>query len=111
MSDKSSYVLGHGDPGMERLQLQAKLIEGVSRRLIRECGIGPGMRVLDVGCGVGDMSMLLAEAVGSSGHVVAFDREQRPVDVARERAHKAGLAAAGAQLVSKPQVCAWSVLA
>jgi ubiquinone/menaquinone biosynthesis C-methylase UbiE len=92
MSDKSSYVLGHGDPGMERLQLQAKLIEGVSRRLIRECGIGPGMRVLDVGCGVGDMSMLLAEAVGSSGHVVAFDREQRPVDVARERAHKAGLA-------------------
>ena len=33
------------------------------------------MRVLDIGCGAGDVSMLLAEVVGEAGSVIAFDRE------------------------------------
>lgn len=60
MSDAPVYVFGHADPEIERLQLQAGIIAGVTRRLIRESGIGPGMHVLDIGCGVGDVSMLLA---------------------------------------------------
>lgn len=84
------YVLGHADFEIERLQFQAGIIAEVSRRLIRECGIEPGMRVLDIGCGVGDMSMLLAEAVGDTGTVVAFDREAVAIDVARARALAAG---------------------
>ena len=74
-ADASAYVLGHADFEIERLQFQAGIIEPVTRRLIRECGIGPGMRVLDIGCGAGDVSMLLAEAVGETGSVIAFDRE------------------------------------
>jgi ubiquinone/menaquinone biosynthesis C-methylase UbiE len=84
------YVLGHADLEIERLQFQACIIADVSRRLIRECGIGPGMRVLDIGCGVGDMSMLLADAVGDAGSVVAFDREATAIEVARARALAAG---------------------
>ena len=84
------YVLGHADPEIERLQFQAGIIADVSRRLIRECGIRPGMRVLDIGCGVGDVSMLLAEAVGDAGSVVAFDREAVAIEVARARALAAG---------------------
>jgi 2-polyprenyl-3-methyl-5-hydroxy-6-metoxy-1,4-benzoquinol methylase len=90
MNAGSPYVLGHAELEIERLQLQAGIIGGVSRRLIRECGIGPGMRVLDIGCGVGDMSMLAAEAVGDTGSVVAFDREARAIEVARARALAAG---------------------
>jgi 2-polyprenyl-3-methyl-5-hydroxy-6-metoxy-1,4-benzoquinol methylase len=85
-----SYVLGHTDLEIDRLQFQAEIIAGVSRRLIRECGISPGMRVLDIGCGAGDMSMLLAEAVGVSGSVVAFDREPAAIEMARSRALAAG---------------------
>ena len=48
------------------------------------------MRVLDIGCGVGDMSMLLAEAVGDTGSVVAFDREPVAIEVAKARALAAG---------------------
>jgi ubiquinone/menaquinone biosynthesis C-methylase UbiE len=60
------YVLGHSELEMERLQLQASIIEGVTRRLIQESGIGTGMTVLEIGCGAGDVSILLAEAVGGT---------------------------------------------
>jgi ubiquinone/menaquinone biosynthesis C-methylase UbiE len=90
MSATASYILGHENSELERLQIQAKLIEKVSRRLLRECEIGPGMRVLEIGCGVGDISMLLAEAVGDTGSVVAFDREEHPVVLARRSARSAG---------------------
>ena len=86
----NTYVLGHADIEMERLQFQAGVIEPVTRRLIRECGIRPGMQVLDIGCGTGDVSMLLAEAVGDTGGVVAFDREVRAIEVAKMRAFAAG---------------------
>jgi SAM-dependent methyltransferase len=90
MNVAPAYVLGHADFEMERLQFQAGVIEPVTRRLIRECGIAPGMQVLDIGCGTGDVSMLLAEAVGDAGSVVAFDREARAIEVAKTRALAAG---------------------
>src|SRR3954462_10870218 len=91
MSTPPLYVLGHGDPELERLQLQSQIIGGITRRLIRESGIGSGMRVLEIGCGAGDVSMLLAEAVGPTGKVIAFDREARGTETARGRAEAAGL--------------------
>jgi ubiquinone/menaquinone biosynthesis C-methylase UbiE len=90
MNIEPAYVLGHADLEIGRLQFQAGIIEPVTRRLIRECGIGPGMCVLDIGCGAGDLSMLLAEAVGSTGSVVAFDRESRAIEIAKARALAAG---------------------
>ncbi len=90
MAGDPDYVLGHSDLEIERLQFQARVIEGVTRRLIRESGVGPGMRALDIGCGVGDVAMLLADAVGESGVVVGIDREPRAIETARARAAKAG---------------------
>ena len=89
MSDRSHYVPG-SDVELERLQLQARCVEGLTRRLIRESGIGPGMRVLDLGAGPGDVAFLVAEAVGPTGSVVGVDREERSVALARRRATEAG---------------------
>jgi hypothetical protein len=36
--------MGHADLEIERLQLQASIIGGVTRRLVQECGVRPGMR-------------------------------------------------------------------
>jgi 2-polyprenyl-3-methyl-5-hydroxy-6-metoxy-1,4-benzoquinol methylase len=85
------YILGHSDREIRRLMLQAAILRPITERLLREAGIGRGMRVLDLGCGAGDVSMLAAELVGGSGSVLGIDRSPEVVAFARERARSAGL--------------------
>jgi SAM-dependent methyltransferase len=49
------------------------------------------MRVLDVGCGNGDVSILAKRLVGAEGEVVGIDREPRMVAAARDRARASDL--------------------
>ena len=49
------------------------------------------MRVLDLGYGAGDVSLLAAELVGAAGSVVGIDRSPEAIAVARKRARMAGL--------------------
>ncbi|MCL2430120.1 MAG: class I SAM-dependent methyltransferase [Alphaproteobacteria bacterium] len=81
-----AYILGHSELEMQRLVLQARIIKPFTERLLREAGIGPGMRVLDLGCGAGDVAMLAAELVGPNGVVVGIDRNAGALASARERA-------------------------
>ena len=85
MSSTTDYLMGVTDAEFQRLKLQATYLEPVTRRMIEQAGIGAGMRVLDIGCGMGDVSLMLAEAVGPSGRVVAIDREERAIANARAR--------------------------
>jgi 2-polyprenyl-3-methyl-5-hydroxy-6-metoxy-1,4-benzoquinol methylase len=91
MPEEAAYVLGHSEEELQRLQLQARCLEGPTRRLITECGIKTGMRVLDFGTGAGDVALLVAQAVGSSGAVVGVDQEERSVRLSQQRAAAAGL--------------------
>ena len=59
---------------------------------MRRAGLAPRMHVLDVGCGVGDVSLLAATLVGPTGAVLGIDRSAKSVDVARQRATAAGQA-------------------
>jgi ubiquinone/menaquinone biosynthesis C-methylase UbiE len=71
MTDR--YVLGRTSAETERLTLQATMLAPHSAHLLRLAGITSGMRVLDVGCGAGDMSRLVAELVGPEGAVTGVD--------------------------------------
>jgi SAM-dependent methyltransferase len=81
-----TYSLGHSERELERLSIQARLIEPITRRYFVEAGIGAGMRVLDVGSGAGDVAFLAAEFVGPSGEVVGTDRGAAALETARQRA-------------------------
>jgi SAM-dependent methyltransferase len=79
------YVLDNTATEQVRLNRQAMALRPITERLFRAAGIGPGMSVLDVGCGYGDVSLLAAELVANSGHVVGFDRDPRQVAAAAAR--------------------------
>jgi 2-polyprenyl-3-methyl-5-hydroxy-6-metoxy-1,4-benzoquinol methylase len=86
------YVLGHSAEELNRLIDQARLFGELTEDVFVRAGIGPGMSVLDVGCGAGDVSFLLARMVGPSGAVVGVDRSEDAVAMANARAQTMGLA-------------------
>ena len=63
----AAMATGVAEPGIQLTQtgFRAGLVEGWDLK--------PGDRVLEVGCGQGDMTAVLADAVGSHGHVTAVD--------------------------------------
>jgi SAM-dependent methyltransferase len=85
------YVLGHSQREIQRLITQAAMVRPVTERLLTKVNIGRGMRVLDLGCGAGDVAMLAAEVVGPTGLVVGIDRNREVLALAAERARAAGL--------------------
>ena len=82
--------LGHSEQELQRLGRQGQALGPFTRQLFEEAGIGRGMRVLDVGCGSGDVAFLAADLVGLSGEVVGVDRERTAVDWANARAYLRG---------------------
>ena len=82
----TKYALGSSDQEIERLDRQSASIEAATRLLLRASGIQPGMRVLDLGTGIGNVAMLVAELVGPQGQVVGIDNSSRLLDVAASRA-------------------------
>lgn len=60
--------------------------------VLRLAAVKPGERVLDVGCGAGAASMMLAGAVGPSGFVRGVDVSKPLLAMARRRAQAANVA-------------------
>jgi ubiquinone/menaquinone biosynthesis C-methylase UbiE len=92
MSDAaSSYVMGYTDSERRRLGRQAEIHNPFTEALLRRAGLSRGMRVLDLGCGIGDLVLLAAQLVGRDGSVTGIDVDERALDLARERAQQRGL--------------------
>ena len=90
-SSGSTYVLGHEDAEVERLLLQGRLYDEITEHALRVAGLRPGMQVLDIGSGPGDVSFIAARLVGPTGSVLGVDAAPAMVALARARAAEQGL--------------------
>jgi demethylmenaquinone methyltransferase/2-methoxy-6-polyprenyl-1,4-benzoquinol methylase len=84
MSDMDTYA--------RLLIVSDPLRDPVIRQVIRALDFPPGSKGLDAGCGIGLQTVLLAEAVGSGGHVTGLDLSPDFLVHARTIAKKYGLA-------------------
>jgi ubiquinone/menaquinone biosynthesis C-methylase UbiE len=89
-STDAPYALGDGEAERRRLMLQSRVMGELTREVFSRAGLAKGMRVLDVGCGVGDVSLLAREFVGASGSVLGVDRSAQSLKLARMRAGQEG---------------------
>src|SRR5215470_17013829 len=86
----SVYALGYANAEHDRLIRQGALVAPITERFFREVGLGPEQRVLDLGSGLGDVSMVAAELVGPSGQVVGIERDASSIARANRRIAEAG---------------------
>lgn len=86
----SNYVLGQSAHEYERLMLQARMLRPYTEKFFRAAGLAPGMRVLDVGSGMGDVALLSGDIVGPGGRVLGIDRDADVLANARRRTDEQG---------------------
>jgi SAM-dependent methyltransferase len=86
------YSLGSHADELARLDRQAAVIERPTRLILQAAGIAPGMRVLDLGSGLGHVARLVGEIVGPGGSVLGIDRSPEMIDAARQRTEASGAA-------------------
>ncbi len=85
------YVLRRGREGARRLTILARAMWPSTREFYRRLGVGSGLRCLDVGCGVGDVTLRLARRTGSC---LGVDLDEGFLERARAKARRLGIAGA-----------------
>jgi protein-L-isoaspartate O-methyltransferase len=86
-----AYAIRGGKEGKERLNLLARVMLPTTLQLLNAVGVNKGMRCLDVGCGGGHVTLLMARLVGLEGQVVGTDMDGEVIALAREDARTAKL--------------------
>lgn len=86
MTSSVGYPPGYSEAEARRLAQQATLLEDLTENLFLRAGLARGMNVLDAGCGLGDVSLLLKCLVGANGSVPGIGRSAASVETARRRA-------------------------
>ena len=65
-------------------------VERYHRRLLRQAGMAPGSRVLEVGCGTGNLA-ILAKRLHPTAEVTGIDPDPKALDRPRRKARRRGV--------------------
>jgi len=88
--ERSDYVFADREAEQRRLERQAALLDPLTERVFQAAGLRPGMRVLDLGSGAGDVAMLAARLVGPNGEVIGVERDPAAVAAVTTRLRREG---------------------
>ena len=83
-----------GDPSVELAQLYSEVSVAQKEHgeeLIEKLSLEKNMKILDLGCGTGYLSALLADCVGPEGSVVAIDPNKSRLEIAENQYSKPNL--------------------
>lgn len=86
----AAYVMGHNDRERRRLALQAAILKPFTEHFLARAGISRGMNVLEMGCGVGDVTLITANLVGRRGRVTAVDVDDAALAIAEAKVRDQG---------------------
>jgi SAM-dependent methyltransferase len=73
-------------------------LAGPTRTLFDAAGVAEGQSALDVAAGAGDQTLMLAERVGTKGHILATDLSPSLIESLKRHAQDAGLATVEARV-------------
>jgi ubiquinone/menaquinone biosynthesis C-methylase UbiE len=91
LGQPSGYALGHTEDELDRIINVGRFFGDLTEHVLHLARLAPGMRVLDVGCGPGDVVFLAARLVGPEGTVIGVDTSPEAIAQARQRAAAIGL--------------------
>jgi SAM-dependent methyltransferase len=80
-SSSKSYLMESEE---EAIRLDIKTDPEALRKQALWCGVKPGMRILDGGCGPGKTTALLHEMIQSDGHIIGVDFSEDRIEYAKE---------------------------
>lgn len=80
--------MGATERERRRLALQGSILNSSTARFLEQSRLSPGMDVLDLGCGIGDVSLIAARIVGPHGSVTGLDLDKTALEVAQDRARE-----------------------
>jgi len=81
MTHSHSYLMENLE---EAIRLELKTDPGVVRKQAIWCGLKPGLRVLDLGCGPGKTSSILHEMIQPGGELLGLDFSEERIAHAKE---------------------------
>ena len=90
-SAPSRYVLATGDEAAYRLRIVNEVHGADTEAFLKRAGIRRGLRVADIGCGVGVVSAWIAEQIGPEGELIGLDISAAQVEKARSTAEERGI--------------------
>src|SRR5581483_7685834 len=85
------YILATGGKDVRRLRILHQVYGPGTEAMFGRLGLRDGLRVLEVGCGSGNIACWVAERVGPGGSVLGIDNSPGQVEQARQLARERGL--------------------
>ena len=64
--------------------------EDITKRLIETSELKKGMKILDLGCGNGEVTFLLSSFIGADGLVVGIDNNEHAIENAKKKSNELG---------------------
>ena len=83
-----TYPVLTGKADFARLSILNQIYNPVSFNFLKKSGLHKSIKILEIGCGYGDMALKLARHVGLKGEVIAIDQDIEQIKIAELKRQK-----------------------